>query len=101
MHLDDQEKMSFMTEKGIYCYNVTPFGLKIVGATYQWLVNRMFKDQLGKTMEFYINDMLVNSEKAKDPSQTFDVLEKYKMRLNPIKCTFQAAEGKFLGHLVT
>ncbi|KAI3735862.1 hypothetical protein L6452_15383 [Arctium lappa] len=28
MHRDDQEKTTFMTDKGIYCYKVMPFGLK-------------------------------------------------------------------------
>lgn len=38
----DQEKTSFATDRGIYCYTVTPFGLKNAGATYQRLVNKMF-----------------------------------------------------------
>ena len=54
MHPDNQEKTAFVTNKGIYCYKVMPFGLKNVGATYQRLVNQMFKDQLGDTMEVYI-----------------------------------------------
>jgi len=61
MNPDDQEKTSFITERGTYCYKVMPFGLKNAGATYQRLVNRMFKDLLGKTMEVYIDDMLVKS----------------------------------------
>lgn len=35
------------------------FGIKNVGETYQRLVNKMFLEQLGPTMEVYINDMLV------------------------------------------
>ena len=42
MDLDDQEKTSFITGQGTYCYRVMPFGLKNAGATYQRLVNRMF-----------------------------------------------------------
>ena len=42
MDPDDQEKTSFVTAHGTYCYRVMPFGLKNVGATYQRLVNRMF-----------------------------------------------------------
>lgn len=55
MYLDDQEKMAFITERGIYCYKVMSFGLKNAGATYQWLVIVMFADHLGKTMEVYID----------------------------------------------
>ena len=42
MDPDDQEKTSFITVQGTYCYRVMPFGLKNAGATYQRLVNRMF-----------------------------------------------------------
>ncbi|KAI3772663.1 hypothetical protein L6452_03853 [Arctium lappa] len=66
MHIDDQEKATFMTDRGIYCYKVMPFGLKNAGSTYQRLVNKMFKDQLGDTMEVYIDDMLVKSRQATD-----------------------------------
>lgn len=57
MHPNDQEKTSFMTERGIYHYKVMAFRLKNARATYYRLVNRMFKDQLGKMMEVYIDDM--------------------------------------------
>ena len=57
----DQEKTAFIIEEVLYCYRVMPFGLKNVGATYQRLVNRIFKDKIGKTMEVYVDDMLVKS----------------------------------------
>ncbi|KAI5343307.1 hypothetical protein L3X38_011183 [Prunus dulcis] len=43
-----------------------PFGLKNVGATYQRLVNKIFKEQIGKTMEVYVDDMLVKVPKRAD-----------------------------------
>ena len=42
MHEDDQEKTSFVTSQGLFCYRVMPFGLKNASATYQRLMNRMF-----------------------------------------------------------
>ncbi|XP_024015836.1 uncharacterized protein LOC112089095 [Eutrema salsugineum] len=105
MHPDDREKTSFITDRGIYCYKVMPFGLKNAGATYQRLVNRMFASQLGKTMEVYIDDMLVKSLHAKDHishlSTCFDILNEYGMKLNPAKCTFGVTAGEFLGYIVT
>ena len=65
MDPNDQEKTSFVTGHGTYCYRVMPFGLKNVGATYQRLVNKMFQKQIGALMEVYIDDMLVKSVKAK------------------------------------
>ena len=64
MNPDDQEKTSFVTAQGTYCYRVMPFGLKNAGATYQRLVNRMFQKHIGITMEVYIDDMLVKSTTA-------------------------------------
>ncbi|GFZ06995.1 hypothetical protein Acr_18g0011650 [Actinidia rufa] len=48
MYPPDVEKTSFITERGLYCYKVMPFGLKNAGATYQRLVNKMFNAQIGK-----------------------------------------------------
>ena len=62
MHPSDVEKTAFITLHRLFCYNVMPFDLKNVGATYQRLVTKMFRPLLGKTMEVYINDMLVKSK---------------------------------------
>lgn len=82
-----------------------PFGLKNAGATYQRLVNKMFAEQLGRTMEVYIDDMLVKSLQAADQvahiRQCFHILNKYGMKLNPAKCTFAVTSGEFLGYIVT
>ena len=66
MHPSDAENTYFITPHGLYCYNVMPFGLKIVGATYQRLVTKMFRPLLGSTMEVYIDDMLVKSKQRPD-----------------------------------
>ena len=57
----DQEKTSFVTRQGLFCYKVMPFGLKNAGATYQQLVNHMFCPQIGRNVEVYVDDMLVKS----------------------------------------
>ena len=49
MYPPDAEKMAFITEKGTYCYQVMPFGLKKAGATYQQMVNKVFKELLGRS----------------------------------------------------
>ena len=56
---------------------VMPFGLKNVGATYQRLVNHMFRPQIGRNVEVYVDDMLVKSmDKEKyleDLQETFEM----------------------------
>ncbi|KAG7588706.1 Ribonuclease H-like superfamily [Arabidopsis suecica] len=74
-------------------------------ATYQRLVNKMFHEHLGKTMEVYIDDMLVKSLKKEDHikhlEECFEILNQYQMKLNPAKCTFGVPSGEFLGYIVT
>ena len=95
MHISDQKHTSFIIDRGLYCYKVMPFGLKNVRVTYQHLVNMMFKEQIGKTMEVYIDDMLVKSKVASDHiahlTDTFKILRAYRMKLNPLKCAFGVA----------
>ena len=57
----NQEKTSFISPKGNYHYKVMPYGLKNAGSAYQQMVTRMFKDQLGRNTEAYIDDMVVKS----------------------------------------
>ena len=82
-----------------------PFGLKNTGATYQRLVNKMFDKQIGRNMEVYVDDMLVKSKEElahlDDLRETFATLKQYQMKLNPGKCVFGVASGKFLGFMVS
>ena len=66
MKEDDQERTSFVTSQGLFCYKVMPFGLKNVGAMYQRLMNKMFTHQIGRNIQVYIDDMLVKSLREKD-----------------------------------
>ena len=94
-----------MTPTGNYHYKVMPFGLKNAGSTYQRMITRMFKPQLDKNIEIYVDDMVVKSkvvsEHLGDLSSTFNVLRKHKLRLNASKCSFGVGSGKFLGYMVT
>ncbi|KAI5315440.1 hypothetical protein L3X38_044616 [Prunus dulcis] len=105
MHPPDSEHTAFITDKGLYCYNVMPFGLKNAGATYQRLVNKIFAGYIGNIMEVYVDDMLVKSRTAEDHLQNlsimFGILKEYRMRLNPKKCAFGVSSGKFLGFMIS
>ncbi|CAH9090598.1 unnamed protein product [Cuscuta epithymum] len=105
MHEDDAEKTAFMTPEGIFCYLVMAFGLKNSGATYTRMVARIFRAVLGRTMEAYVDDMIVKSRQstthADDLRGIFEIMKRYNLRLNPKKCTFGVQGGKFLGYLVS
>ena len=105
MAKENQEKTAFITSQGLYCYNVMLFGLKNAGASYQRLVNKMFSNQIRRNMEVYVDDMLIKSKEElthlDDLRETFATLRQYQMKLNPSKCAFGVALGKFLGFMVS
>ncbi|KAM1182313.1 hypothetical protein ACFX19_000822 [Malus domestica] len=82
-----------------------PFDLKNAEATYQRLVNSMFAEQIGKSIEVYVDDILVKSKHADQHianlSETFTILKRYRMRLKPNKCAFGVGSGKFLGFMIS
>ena len=86
MHKANQEKTSFVTSQGLFCYKVMPFGLKNAGATYQRLMNKMFAQQLTRNVQVYVNDMLVKSRREEDHledlRETFNTLRSYNMKFN-------------------
>ena len=94
-----------MTPTRNYHYKVMPFGLKNAGSTYQRMMTRMFEPQLGKSIEIYVDDMVVKSkvvsEHLRDLGSTFNVLRKHKLHLNTSKCSFGVGSDKFLGYMVT
>ena len=97
MLLLDTEKTAFITPHGLYCYNVMPFGLKKARATYHRLATKIFRPLMGKTMEVYIDDMLIKAKERlnlmKHLQETFELLCTYDMKLNPLKCVFEVSYG--------
>ena len=102
---DDQEKTAFVTLVGNYHYKVMPFGLKNAGLTYQRMMTKMFELQLGKNIEVYIDDMVVQSklvsEHLTNLVNIFEILRRHKLHLNASKCSFGVGSRKFLGYMVT
>ena len=103
--LNDQEKTAFVIPIGNYHYKVMPFGLKNARSTYQRMMTKMFEPQLGRSIEVYIDDMVVKSKVAsghvEDLTNIFEVLRKHKLCLNASKCSFGVGSRKFLGYMVT
>ena len=65
----------------------------------------MFRPQIGRNVEVYVDYMLVKSLDEKkhlnDLQETFDTLKRYNTKLNPSKCAFGISSGKFLGFMVS
>jgi hypothetical protein len=88
----------------LFDWVVMTFGLNNAGATYQRAVNLIFHDLLRILMEVYIDDVAVKSvgfkEHMIDLKLSLEMMKKYGLRMNPLKCAFGVASGRFLGFIV-
>ncbi|XP_016185798.1 uncharacterized protein LOC107627482 [Arachis ipaensis] len=105
MHRPDEDETVFITPGGTYCYRVMPFRLKNAGATYLRLMNKIFRNLIGKTVEVYVDDILTKTthpnDLISDLENVFASLRQNGMRLNPLKCAFAMEARKFLGFMIT
>jgi hypothetical protein len=96
---------SFITPFGMYCYTTIPFGLRNAGATYQRCMNHVFGEHIGRTVEAYIDDIVVKTRNApdllSDLETTFKCLRAKGVKLNPEKCVFGVTRGMLLGFIVS
>jgi len=78
-----------------------PFSLKNAGATFQRCMDTTFAKQIGRNLEVYIDDLVVNTKEdanhMEDLKEILQQVRQYNMRLNPTKCTFDVQTEKFFG----
>ena len=105
MKEEDQEKTSFITPFGAFCYTPMPFGSKNAGATYQRCIQNCLKSQIGRNVHAYVDDIVIKSQKGDtliaDLAKTFDNLRKYQMKLNLAKCVFGVPAGKLIRFIIS
>jgi hypothetical protein len=81
------------------------FGLKSASATYQRDIQRCLHSQLGCNAKAYIDDVVIKTQEDEglisDLAETFNNRRKFKMKLNPEKCTFGMPSEKLLGYMVS
>ena len=58
----DQAATAFITPYDPFCFNTMPFGLKNAGATYQRMIQTCLETQIGKTVEAYVDDVVVKTK---------------------------------------
>jgi hypothetical protein len=82
-----------------------PFGLKNARATYQRMMQNCLESQIGCNIQVYINNVVITTKKEEslisNLAETFDNLNRYKLKLNPTKCSFSVSVGQLLGFLVS
>jgi hypothetical protein len=86
MKESDQLATSFITSFGMFCYVTMSFGLQNAGATYQQCMQHVFGDHIGRTVEAYVDDIVVKTRKADDLVNdlcvAFDCLRANRVKLN-------------------
>ena len=98
-------KTTFRTPVGHYEYLVMPFGLTNAPATFQSVMNDMFREYLGKFVLVYLDDILVYSktkeEHLKHVQLVLDILRRHKFYAKLSKCQFMTKELLYLGHILS
>jgi len=101
----DMEKTTFVTLWGTFCYKVMSFGLKNARATYLRAMVALFHNMMHKEIKVYVYDMIAKSKTEEEHlvnlRKLFKWLRKYRLRLNPTKCTFEVKSTKFLGFVLS
>jgi hypothetical protein len=102
---EDKEKIAFITPYDVFCYQVMPFGLKNAGLTYQRMMQNCLGSQIGRNIQVYIDDVVITMRKEdsliSDLKETFDNIDRYKLKLNSTKYSFGVFAGQLLGFLVS
>jgi hypothetical protein len=97
LKVEDEDKTTFITPHGVYCYTTMPFGLKNTGATYLRCMQACLKEQISRNIEVYVDDIIIKSAMEdsllNDLRETFANLDRYNIKLNPKKCSFGVPIG--------
>jgi hypothetical protein len=102
---EDEEKTSFITPFGTFCFVRMLEGMKNAGCTFSRIIAIVFHPQLHRNILAYVDDIVVKSFQRRDHignlAETFANLRAANLRLNPKKCVFDIHKGKVLGCLVS
>jgi hypothetical protein len=102
---EDEEKTTFITPFGAFCYTSMSFNLKNTGATYQRAIQTCLVDHWGKRVEAYVDDVVIKTENSENFIEylelVFNSLRRYRWKLNPEKCVFGVPAGKLLGFIAS
>ncbi|KAH7724395.1 gagpol and env protein precursor [Aphelenchoides avenae] len=100
-----KEYTAFSTMGGHYHFNVLPFGLSTAPGQFERAMEKLFAEDLGKTVYIYLDDILIATDSLEEHfevlERVFQKLREYNLRLKPSKCAFLTTETEFLGHVIS
>ncbi|MGH0121890.1 UNVERIFIED_CONTAM: hypothetical protein FKN15_067186 [Acipenser sinensis] len=93
------------SRKGLFEWNVMPFGLCNASATFQRLMDRVLSGMQWETCLVYLDDVIVLGSSVKEMltrlHQVFDRLRSANLKLKPAKCCLFHRQVEYLGHIVS
>ncbi|GJW78910.1 putative mitochondrial protein [Tanacetum coccineum] len=105
MHDSDIPKTAFITHDGLYEFIVMPFGLSNAPATFQNLMNSIFRKHLRKYVLVFFNDILVYSksweEHIRHLQAVLSLLRQHTLYAKMSKFTFASQQVDYLGHIIS
>jgi hypothetical protein len=105
LHKEDEEKTSFTTSFGTFCYLRMPKGLHNAWPTFCRMMKATLKDQAARNVLSYVDDLVVVSKKKEtyifDMAETFANMREVRLKLNLVKYIFRITKGKVLNCLVS
>lgn len=102
----DEEKAAFLTPKGLFEPLVMFFGLCNSPATFQTMMNDIFRDLINEGhVVVYIDDIMIFTktleEHQKITKKVLNVMRKHRLYLKAEKCEFEKLEIEFLGMIIS
>ena len=103
MSPQDVEKTAVTTPFGAYEYVFMPLGLRNSGATFQRVMDQLFRQV--SCVFVYLDDVLIFSPDAeqhhKDLQTVLGILHRHRLRISLDKCDFFKSQVVYLGHTVS
>ena len=101
---EDKQKTAFSTRRGLFEYNVMPFGLCNAPATFGRLVETVLSGLHWQIYLIYLDDIIIFGKTFSDMINNLEmVLQRFEMaglKLRPQKCQLFQKEVEFLGHII-
>ncbi|SJL16260.1 uncharacterized protein ARMOST_19780 [Armillaria ostoyae] len=103
---EDEHKAAFRTNRGLFEPTVMFFGLTNSPATFQWMMNDIFKDLISEgKVTIYLDDILIFTKTLDEHRsivrRVLQRLRENKLFLKAEKCEFEVLETEYLGVIIS